>query len=99
MRLSAFSAVCPLEIGDKVIVKREGSEKTIYLIWPDDKLPSAVKQSEEWRALLENGKESVITDIAAVHFARSGKVQFQYELDNSGIYEILIVKATFIKLL
>lgn len=92
MRLSAFSAVCPAEIGDRVIAKQEGNEKTIYLILPDHKIPNAVKRSEEWRALLENGKESVITDIAAVHFCRSGQIQFQYELDNSGVYETLIVK-------
>lgn len=87
MKMQAFNAKCPLEIGDKVIVKKEGSGKTAYYI------PSnAMAKPEVWRELFQNGTECVITDIAVVHFCRSGQIQFQYELDNSGTYEMLIVK-------
>ena len=87
MKVQAFNARCPLEIGDKVIVKQEERGKVAYYI-----PPNATAKPEVWWALFENGKECVITDIAVIHFFRKGEIQFQYELNNSGTYEQLIVK-------
>ena len=38
------------------------------------------------KQMLELLKAPVITDIAAIHFVRTGEVSFCYELDNNGVY-------------
>ena len=83
MKLQAFNARCPLEVGDKVIIRREEERKVAYYT------PEKIRVPEE---LLESGTECVITDIAVIHLLRGGKIQFQYELNNSGIYESMRVK-------
>lgn len=55
MKLAAFSARCPFEIGDRIL---NGN----------------------------TGRTHIITDICCIHFLKSGSVEFQYELDNSGRY-------------
>lgn len=83
MKLQAFNARCPLEVGDKVIIREEEKGMTAYYTPENLKIPAE---------LLGSGVECIITDIAVIHFFREGKIQFQYELNNSGIYEPLIVK-------
>lgn len=36
--------------------------------------------------VFDGPKEHIITDIAAVHYVKSGTVQFMYELDGNGKY-------------
>lgn len=81
MKTRAFNAVCPLEIGDMVAVTMEKGRKTAYY------MPQGI--------VLEINREArvqKVTDIAAVHYCRSGKVYFMYELDGCGKYEDLFVK-------
>lgn len=83
MKMAAFKVVCPLEIGDKVAIKEmQGKEKEAYYL-PDGAI-----------VVLQSNTVAVhtITDIATLHFLKSGEVSFMYELDGSGRYEPLTVK-------
>ncbi|BFL20439.1 hypothetical protein [Mediterraneibacter gnavus] len=62
-----------MEIGDKVILV-DGSRMAAGNI-PQGRL-----------FVFEGPKEHTITDIAAVHYVKSGTVQFMYELDGNGKY-------------
>ncbi len=62
MKMAAFNAMCPYEIGDKI---------------------NAVK---EINGQMFSAGVAIITDIACVHYIKSGKIVFVYELDNSGKY-------------
>ena len=82
MKTRAFNAVCPLEIGDMVAVTmEENGKKTAYY------MPQGIVIEINRAAKVQK-----VTDIAAVHYCRSGRVCFLYELDNSGRYESLMVK-------
>lgn len=85
MKLQAFNAKCPLEIGDIVFIKtNETGNNTAFLIPPEFKtLPDKLRKA------LIGEKECVITDIAVIHYCREGIVNFQYEVDKSGRYEPL----------
>lgn len=70
MKVAAFSAKCPYEIGDRVNVVQQAGKN-------------------------ENGKlfsvgVATITDIACIHYLKSGEVRFTYELDGSGKYAPLV---------
>lgn len=82
MKMTAFNAVCPLEIGDKII-KVPGNPVAVY-----------VRPTPQPRAVImqQGAKTHVITDIAAVHYIRDRKIVFTYELDRSGRYQELDVK-------
>ena len=73
MKEARFEAVCPEEIGDKVILV-DGSRMAAGNI-PQGRL-----------FVFEGPKEHTITDIAAGHYVKSGTVQFMYELDGNGKY-------------
>ncbi|WP_373220906.1 hypothetical protein [Mediterraneibacter gnavus] len=79
MKLTAFNATCPLEIGDRIITTPEGKEAVF--------MPRAA-------AVLVKGPAAVytVTDIACTHYLKAGKVAFTYELDNSGKYRELDIK-------
>jgi hypothetical protein len=67
MKEARFEAVCPVEIGDKVILAAGNIPQGRLFVF-------------------EGPKEHTITDIAAVHYVKSGTVQFMYELDGNGKY-------------
>lgn len=70
MKLAAFNATCPFEIGDKIKIRREirgELAKRFHLI------PATVVEEVH-----------TITDIVCVHSVKNGTVTFMYELDNSG---------------
>lgn len=79
MKMAAFNVVCPLEIGDQIITTPEGKEEIF--------MPRAA-------AVLLKGPAAVytVTDIACIHYLKTEKVVFAYELDNSGRYRELDVK-------
>jgi hypothetical protein len=84
MKMAAFKAVCPLEIGDTVAIRRAekpGETATAYYI------PTGAP-------IILTGTVAIhkITDIATLHYLKSGEVQFMYEIDNSGKYMPLAVK-------
>lgn len=70
MKLAAFNATCPFEIGDKIKIRREirgELAKRFHLI------PATVVEEVH-----------TITDIVCVHSVKNGTVTFMYELDNNG---------------
>jgi hypothetical protein len=70
MKLTAFNATCPFEIGDKIKIRREirgELAKRFPLI------PATVVEEVH-----------TITDIVCIHSVKNGAVTFLYELDNSG---------------
>lgn len=67
MKLAAFNATCPFEIGDKIKIRREirgELAKRFHLI------PATVVEEVH-----------TITDIVCVHSVKNGTVTFMYELD------------------
>lgn len=84
MKMAAFKAVCPLEIGDTVAIRptqKPGETATAYYI------PTGAP-------IVLTGAVAIhqITDIATLHYLKKGEVQFLYEIDNSGKYMPLAVK-------
>lgn len=79
MKMAAFNAVCPLEIGDQIIATPEGKEAVF--------MPTAA-------AVLFKEPAAVytVTDIACTHYIKTGKIVFTYELNNSGKYRELDIK-------
>ena len=70
MKLAAFNATCPFEIGDKIKIRREirgELAKRFHLI------PATVVEEVH-----------TITDIVCIHSVKNGTVTFLYELDDSG---------------
>lgn len=74
MKMAAFSAICPVEIGDKVTFMNTES--------------MAAGKLEPGTVFVFSGApvQHTITDIATIHYVKTGKVIFTYELDNSGEY-------------
>lgn len=69
MKLAAFNATCPFEIGDKITERRT--------ITPH--------MAEIFKTTADFVEEvHTITDIVCQHSVKTGKVIFLYELDNSG---------------
>lgn len=77
MQMAAFRATCPFEIGDKVMAERVESIEHTPCGWAPHVSRSL----------------ATITDIAAVHYVKTGKVVFKYEFDNSGDYVEIEQKA------
>lgn len=78
MQKAFFKATCPVEIGD-IIIKKDGERQAVIF-----------HNGQKGGLLIQHpAKFRRITDIAAVHFLKTGQVHFQYELDNSGHYEVL----------
>lgn len=70
MKVTAFNATSPFEIGDKIKTRRRATRGEIEAFRLD---PAAVVEVVH-----------TITDIVCVNYVRSGKTEFLYELDNSG---------------
>ena len=70
MKLAAFNATCPFEIGDKI--------KTRKLVRED----MAARAHLSPATVIE--EEHTITDIVCQHSVKTGEILFLYELDNSG---------------
>lgn len=83
MKAEFFHAVCPLEIGDTVAIKLDSkTQQTEALYIP----PHAT--------VLVGGKDiciATVTDIATMHYLKSGETQFLYELDGKGAYKPMTV--------
>lgn len=84
MKMRAFNAVCPVEIGDVLYTRQDVAGKIACHI--EKECHTSTPPTAYW---VGEGvaKAQIITDIAAVHYVKSGKVDFFYELDNSGNYE------------
>lgn len=82
MKMAAFRVICPLEIGDTVFVA-DGKKEAFY-----------VRQQEKPRQITIVGPVSAhkVTDIATIHYLKTGKASFTYELDGSGEYRELDVR-------
>lgn len=70
MKLAAFNATCPFEIGDKIKSRRRVKPGEAEAFRLD---PAAVVEEVH-----------TITDIVCMNYVRSGKTEFLYELDDSG---------------
>ena len=70
MKLAAFNATCPFEIGDKIKSRRRATPGEAETFRLD---PAAVVEEVH-----------TITDIVCEHSVKHGTVTFLYELDNSG---------------
>lgn len=68
MKLAAFNATCPFEIGDKIKERRRIHPAGLNF----GNIP------------VYTDIEHTITDIMCVHYIKSGKIVFTYELDNGG---------------
>lgn len=84
MKMAAFKAVCPLELGDTVAIKpakAAGEIPEAYYL-PDGQI------------VVLSGVLAIhkITDILTLHFLKDSEVSFMYELDGSGKYMPLTVK-------
>ena len=72
MKMEAFRAVCPVEIGDEVFII---GDKAYYLV-------PGVKVTQEFlQSLLQQGDRRKIEDIATVIYYKSGTVEFHYKLN------------------
>lgn len=77
MKFAAFNVVCPYEIGDKVSLINTDCMKSGKL--------------EQGKMFAFSGTvQHTITDIATIHYVKTGNVKFAYELDNSGKYVEII---------
>lgn len=70
MQIATFQAKCPYEIGDRMIVER---------------VHEIVRTQNGWEPRISR-KMATITDIATVHYVKTGKVVFKYEFNHSGEY-------------
>ena len=84
MKMAAFKAVCPLELGDTVAIKPAKAAGEI---------PEAYYLPDGQNVVL-SGALAIhkITDILTLQFPKGSEVSFMYELDGSDRYEPLTVK-------
>ena len=76
MKLAAFNAVCPFEIGDKIGMRKNACAVGGRI--------SANIFSHVGGRTLDVIVERTITDIVCMHSVKAGTVKFLYELDNDG---------------
>jgi len=84
MKMTAFRAVCPVEIGDKIFII---GDKAYYLV------PGVKVTPKFWYSLLQQSDRRNIEDIATVMYCKSGNVEFQYKLNGEQEYRKLNVVA------
>lgn len=84
MKMEAFRAVCPVEIGDEVFII---GDKAYYLV------PGAKVTQEFLQSLLQQGDRRKIEDIATVMYCKSGNIEFNYKLNGEQEYKKLDVVA------
>lgn len=72
MKMTAFNAVCPVEIGDEIFII---GDKAYYLT------PGITVTKKFWYALCQQAEKRRIDDIATVMYCASGKVDFLYRLN------------------
>ena len=82
MKMAAFRVICPLEIGDTVLVA-DGRKEAFY-----------IRQQGKPRQItvIKPVCAHKVTDIATIHYLKTGNVSFRYELDGSGEYRELDVR-------
>lgn len=87
MKAEFFKAVCPLEIGDTVAIwenkQKIGEPITAYYL-------------PENASIIVSGSDiadiAKVTDIATMHYLKSGETLFLYELNGNGAYKPMTVK-------
>lgn len=82
MKMTAFRAVCPVEIGDEIFII---GDKAYYLV------PGVKATSKFWYSLLQQSDRRNIEDIATIMYCASGNVEFQYKLNGEREYRKLNV--------
>ena len=80
MKMTAFRAVCPVEIGDEIFI----IDNKAYYFTPEITVPK-----ELWNALCKTGDRRRIEDIATIMYYRSEKVEFLYRLNEEKGYKKL----------
>ena len=73
MKMAAFNAVCPYEIGDKIVTLPKTAA-----VGPTEMVLNL--------GMLQGAAIHTITDIACTHYIKTGKIEFTFELNNSGEY-------------
>lgn len=84
MKMEAFRAVCPAEIGDEVFII---GGKAYYLV------PGAKVTQEFLQQLLQQADRRKIEDIATVMYCKSRNIEFHYKLNGKQEYKNLDVIA------
>ena len=84
MKMTAFRAVCPVEIGDEIFII---GDKAYYL------MPGIKVTPKFWYSLLEQADKRKIEDIATVMYCQSGNVAFHYKLNGEQKYRKLDITA------
>lgn len=84
MKMTAFRAVCPVEIGDEIFII---GDKAYYLV------PGVKATQKFWYSLLQQSDRRNIEDIATVMYYKSGNVEFQYKLNGEQEYRRLNIVA------
>ena len=94
MKTEVFKAVCPVEIGDKVIIPLKDPKATIDTAKPLEVMyiPEGTTVVFDSAAFPFGFNVQTITDIATIHYCKSGETQFIYELDSCGKYQPLKIK-------
>lgn len=83
MKSELFHAVCPLEIGDKVAIKLDRKSQ-------QTETPLDALYLPKDAVVMVGGEDirfATVTDIATLHYLKSGETQFLYELDGKGSYK------------
>lgn len=82
MKMTAFRAVCPVEIGDVIFI----IENKAYYLTP------GVEATENfWFSFFQQAERRTIEDIATTMYCKSGNVEFQYKLNGEQEYRKLNV--------
>lgn len=87
MKAEVFHAVCPLEIGDKVAIKMDRKSQ-------QTETPLDALYLPKDAVVMVGGEDirfAIVTDIATLHYLKSGETQFLYELDGKGAYKTMKV--------
>ena len=94
MKTGVFKAFCPLEIGDIVIIALPDPVKTINPAEPQEAtwIPKNTMLVFNPDTLPFGFEIKTVTDIATLHYLKSGETQFMYELDSCKSYKPLKVK-------
>lgn len=82
MKMTAFRAVCQVEIGDEIFII---GDKAYYLV------PGVKVTPKFWYSLLQQSDRRNIEDIATIMYCASGNIEFQYKLNGEQEYRKLNV--------
>lgn len=82
MKMMAFNAACPLEIGDEIFVIGNNA----YYLAPEVKITQRL-----WDALCTQAEKRRVEDIATTMYCKSGGIEFSYKLNGDQVYKKLNV--------